>query len=59
MINMLSAAKAAKSQVACLNAQQKNAALQEMAKALLAHQQQILDANQADIEKAQSTISLS
>lgn len=57
MINMLSAAKAAKSQVACLNAQQKNAALQEMAKALLAHQQQILDANQADIEKAQSTIS--
>lgn len=57
MIKMLSAAKAAKAQVGVLSTEQKNNALQEMAKALLAHQQQILEANRADIEKARDTIS--
>ena len=57
MIEMLIAAKAAKSEVSCLSTKQKNHALQEMAQALLAHSKEILAANRMDIEKAKDTIS--
>ena len=57
MIEMLKAAKAAKPAVARLTTQQKNAALEAMADALLQQQDAILLANQADMEKAAATIS--
>ncbi len=53
---MLEAAKAAKTQVAILTPEQKNAALNAMADALIANQQSILDANALDMEAAQGTI---
>lgn len=57
MINILSAAKAAKSEIAGLCSQAKNAALQAMADALLECTESILDANKADMEQAKSTVS--
>lgn len=57
MKEMLTAAKAAKSQISCLTTQQKNAALNAMADALLAHQATILDANAQDLESAKGTVS--
>ena len=57
MINMLQAAKAAKAQISQLTTQQKNAALEAMADALLANEAQILQANEQDMERASSTIS--
>lgn len=56
MIKMLKAAKAAKAQVASLSTEQKNAALNAMADALLVQQAQILAANADDIKNAASTI---
>ena len=50
MIEMLKAAKAAKPAVARLTTQQKNAALEAMADALLQQQDAILLANQADMD---------
>lgn len=57
MISILSAAKAAKSQVSQLTTAQKNAALTAMADALLAHKNKILAANEKDLVKAAATIS--
>ncbi len=57
MTEMLKAAKAAKAQVSCLTAQQKNAALEAMAEALLASQACILQANALDLEAARGSIS--
>ena len=57
MINMLKAAKAARMQVSCLNTQQKNAALEAMADALLKNEKAILEANRADLERAAGTVS--
>ena len=52
MKKMLEAAKAAKFSVTALTTQQKNAALEAMAQALLDHQEAILTANASDIENA-------
>lgn len=57
MFDMLSAAKAAKPQVMLLTTQQKNAALQAMADALLAQKEAILSANAQDMEAAKGSIS--
>ena len=57
MIDMLKAAKAAKVQVSCLTTQQKNAALEAMADALLQNEEKILSANALDLEKAKGTVS--
>ena len=57
MIDMLKAAKAAKVQVSCLTTQQKNAALEAMAEALLQNEEKILSANALDLEKAKGTVS--
>ncbi len=57
MISLLSAAKAAKSQVSLLKTAQKNAALTAMAEALLSHSEKILAANEEDLKKAAATIS--
>ena len=57
MINMLTAARAAKAQVAALTTQQKNNALLKMADALLENTQKILDANRLDVEKSRGVIS--
>ena len=57
MIDMLKAAKAAKVQVSCLTTQQKNAALEAMAAALLQNEEKILSANALDLEKAKGTVS--
>ena len=57
MINMLKAAKAAKTQITCLTTQQKNAALEAMADSLIASCQQILEANALDLEAAKGTVS--
>ena len=54
---MLSAAKAAKPEIARLTTEQKNAALEAMAAALLSHQQTILAANALDLEAARGTVS--
>ena len=52
MINMLQAAKAAKSEISSLNTQQKNGALNAMADSLVACSEEILKANQQDIQRA-------
>ena len=57
MINMLTAAKAAKKQVSLLTEEQKNAALGAMAEALLCHQDQILAANEEDMIRAKGSVS--
>jgi len=57
MKDMLIAAKAAKRQVAALTTEEKNAALNAMADALLAHEAQILEANALDMESAKGTVS--
>ena len=57
MKNLLEAAKAAKYQVSQLTTQQKNAALEAMAKELLAQKDAILAANAADLDAAKNTIS--
>ena len=57
MKQMLSAAKAAKSQISRLSTEKKNEALQAMAQALLDNQEQILSANQLDMEAAKGHIS--
>ena len=56
MNEMLSAAKAAKPEIAQLTAERKNAALDAMAAALLARSEEILQANAADMEAAKDTI---
>ena len=57
MQQMLSAAKAAKKTVSRLSTQQKNDALEAMAQALLDSQEEILAANQLDLQAAQGHIS--
>ena len=57
MTEMLKAAKAAKIQISTLSTAQKNAALEAMADALLRHEETILAANAADLEKARGTVS--
>ena len=57
MKEMLNAAKAAKRQIAALNTEEKNNALNAMADALLAHEAQILEANALDMEAAKGTVS--
>ena len=57
MDNMLIAAKAAKFEISQLTTAQKNRALYAMADALLANQDQILSANEEDLEQAKSSIS--
>ena len=57
MINMLTAAKAAKRQIAALTTDEKNAALNAMADALLSHEAEILEANQQDMIQAKGTVS--
>ena len=57
MFKMLQKAKAAKSEVAKLSSQQKNAALGAMADALLSAQEDILSANRSDCDTAQASIS--
>ena len=57
MLNMLSAAKAAKIEISQLSTQQKNAALFAMADALLAQKDTILAANSIDMEQARAIIS--
>ena len=52
MIEMLKAAKAAKKEVSALTTQQKNAALEAMAAALITCQAEILEANQKDIDRS-------
>ena len=52
MKEMLERAKAAKPAVMALTTEEKNAALLAMADALIAHQDQILSANEADLENA-------
>ena len=57
MTEMLKAAKAAKMAVCCLSTEQKNAALEAMADALLENEAAILEANRLDLEKAKGTVS--
>jgi len=57
MKTMLEAAKAAKTQIACLTAEQKNEALRAMAQALAAREAEILEANALDLQEAQGKIS--
>ena len=57
MYEMLTAAKAAKKQVSALTAEQKNKALEAMADCLLAAEDEILQANALDIEKATGSVS--
>ena len=57
MLKMLSAAKAAKTEIAQLTTQQKNDALLAMADALIAKKDAILTANSFDMEQASATIS--
>ena len=57
MKEMLTAAKAAKLQISQLTSTQKNAALEAMANALIAHSADILAANALDLEAAKDTIS--
>ena len=57
MKTMLTAAKAAKTQIATLTTEQKNAALCAMAEALVANEADILSANALDLEAAKGTVS--
>ena len=57
MKTMLENARAAKPEVARLTSGQKNATLNAMADALLAHQDDILAANALDLEAAKGTVS--
>ena len=57
MKTMLEAAKAAKTQIARLTTEQKNAALYAMADALIANEADILAANALDMEAAKGTVS--
>lgn len=57
MLELLKAAKAAKTAVACLDTQQKNEALLAMAAAMEEYTSKILEANRTDMEKAQGVIS--
>lgn len=57
MIEMLTAAKAAKKEVSQLTEAQKNDALFKMADALVANTDKILTANSLDVEKARGTVS--
>lgn len=57
MITMLTAAQAAKMEIAQLTTDQKNAALLAMAQALLDNQDPILEANAQDMEAAKGTVS--
>ena len=57
MTEMLKAAKAAKVSVSCLTTDQKNAALEAMADALLKNEEKILAANALDLDKARGTVS--
>ena len=57
MIDMLTAARAAKQNVALLAVEQKNNALLKMADALVANTQAILDANKIDCDNARGKIS--
>ena len=57
MNEMLQSAKNAKFEVSALTEQQKNCALQAMADALVANCQQILAANDQDVDNARGTIS--
>ena len=57
MKEMLIAAKAAKRQVAALTTEEKNAALNAMADALVAQEAAILEANALDMEAAKGTVS--
>ena len=57
MIEMLKAAKAAKSEISALTTEQKNNALLAMADSLITYSQDILDANAQDIARAKDTIS--
>ena len=57
MINMLTAAKAAKAQIARLTAGEKNRALYAMADALIKNEADILAANALDLEAAKGTVS--
>ena len=56
MKKMLEAAKAAKSQIACLTTQEKNAALNAMADSLLACEKEILESNALDLEAARGQV---
>ncbi len=57
MNTMLEAAKAAKTEIARLTTEQKNAALNAMADALIANEADILTANALDLEAAKGTVS--
>ena len=57
MLDMLQAAKAAKSKVSLLSEEEKNNALNAMADALIAHMDSILSANQKDLDDASGVIS--
>ena len=57
MKTMLEAAKAAKTEITRLTTEQKNAALNAMADALIAHEADILAANALDLEAARGTVS--
>ena len=57
MKRMLEAAKAAKSQIACLTADEKNAALNAMADSLLRCEASILEENALDLEAARGHVS--
>ena len=57
MTEMLIAAKAAKRQIATLTTEEKNAALNAMADALLSHEAEILSANEEDMIQAKGTVS--
>ncbi len=57
MINLLTAARTAKTQVSLLTTEQKNNALLKMADSLIENTQKILDANKIDCDNAQGKIS--
>ena len=57
MKTMLEAAKAAKTEITRLTTEQKNAALNAMADALIANEDKILAANALDLEAARGTVS--
>ena len=57
MKEMLEAAKAAKSKIACLTAGEKNAALHAMADSLISCEEAILDANALDLKAAKGHVS--